>query len=146
MTSVDLAAGTVQPVQQHPLGAVLRDHQGVRVVGGQIVEVDGYQHPVPVADGEAGDDQPPVHQLVADLQFTQHFKGAGVDHAGPRGVGSCRLLVGQDRGHAGFRQRGGQGQADRAGADDQYLGGGRKLSPFVHLILRSVPQTASGQT
>src|SRR5215469_4083677 len=81
--AVHLAAYRVQAFQQYLLGDVLGDHEGVRVVGGQAAEVDGHQHPVPVADGEAGDDQAAVYQLLADLQLTQDFEGAGVDYTGP---------------------------------------------------------------
>jgi hypothetical protein len=80
---VHRAAAGGEAVGEDPLGDVLRQHQGVRVLGGQITERHVQQDPVAVADGEPGHHDAVAAQFAGHADLVEHLEGSGMDDRGP---------------------------------------------------------------
>ena len=93
---------------------------------GQAVEAELHQRPVAVAQREALEPEPSGDQRVGDAERLQRLEGVGVDHCGTRGVLPLGQPIDQQMADAGLSEGDGEGEAGRAGADDQDIGGGGK--------------------
>ena len=124
--AVDGTAERGEAVGEEALGDVLGDHQDVVVGRRQPGEADRQQRPVAVAHGETVELQAARGQRFDDAERREHVEGVGVDDSGPGGVLSLGQAVDQQVVDTGLLQGDGEGEAGRAGADDENIGTGRK--------------------
>ena len=124
--AVDGTAERREPVGEHALGDVLGQHQHELVGRGQLAEVELQQRPVAIAQREALDLEAAADQLADDAEGLEHLERVGVDHRGARGVLPFGQPVDQQVADARLAQGDREGEAGRAGADDQDIGGGGK--------------------
>ena len=124
--AVDGAAERREPVGEHALGDVLGQHQHEVIGRGQLAELELQQRPVAIAQREALDLEAAAGQLADDAERLEHLERMGVDHRGAGGVLPLGQPVDQQVVDAGLAQGNREGEAGRAGADDQDIGGGGK--------------------
>jgi hypothetical protein len=135
-------AELLEPIEQHLLGVVLRNHQGVRIPGRQSAERDADQLAAAVADAEARRRDPERDQAVADADPLQHLQRPGVHDSRPRGVGALGQLVEHHHLVARSRQHDAHRQTDRPSSDHHDV---RHLDLLSQRLLTPTVGRSAGQ-
>ena len=128
---MDTAPELLEAVEQDLLGDVLRDHQRVRVLRREPVELDRHELPITIADAESLSLDTEPRQPLRDADPLEHLECPRMHDSGSRGIRARRLPIDHRDVVAMPGQRGGNGQPRRPCTHHQHIGPTRKLAHVI---------------